>query len=137
MFSGMVHVLRVPLSSLFCPVQLLTDVKHHTTSGHMGWVGMGRGDGKLRDMPVDDDATDLLAVVLAESQRPIQPWCDIGPRTGCQEGVFSNMAAGSDALDLANDLGEPARAIAPDVILAGSEPGADSSDTVILAPEVI
>lgn len=33
---------------------------------------MGRGDGKLRDMPVDD-ATDLLAVVLAESQRPIQP----------------------------------------------------------------
>ncbi len=135
MFSRMVHLLQVPLSG-FLPSPTAHILKHHTTNSHMEWVGMGRGDGKLRDMPVDD-ATDLLAVVLAESQRPIRPWCDIGPRTGCQEGVFSNMAAGSDALDLANDLGEPARAIAPDVILAGSEPGADSSDTVILAPEVI
>ncbi len=56
----------------FCPVQLLTDVKHHTTNSHMEWVGIGRGDGKLRDMPVDGDAPDLIAVVLAESQCAIR-----------------------------------------------------------------
>jgi hypothetical protein len=112
--------------------------RRHQASDNEQSYGMGgRRDGKLRDMPVAGAGPDLVAVILAVSQRPIRPRCDIGPRTGCQEGVFSNMAAGSDALDLANDLGEPARDIAPDVMLAGSEPGADSSYTVILAPEVI